>query len=365
MPAASQAYQLVARVNPPARDIVRQATINYLDRTGMSPNDLAAEIGQLGGSSIRHFLGGTYEQVAENDAIIRAKLWDYFQRHPITLEDDDPPGKLLLTYDTRLILERIAQAKRNARIIVIEGPPGTSKTTVLKFYWLERNRQRHHDSFYFRAFHGITGVAFLRRLCRLLAANTGRSRDSLLRNAVRKLRQVRAKNSGAVLLVDEAQHLLYDRADAFEQLRDVIDLAGCGCVLAGHFNFLRALTDGFGRYLEQWLSRIDLHEHLRGLREEEVPELEKEWFGDYLPAPIHQQLIQFARVKDRNALFRSALLPEGTPRLPLRYLSIRRVRKFFERVEELRQIPGNANRPLPAIARAAIKLLMAPEGKAL
>ena len=69
--------------------------------------------------------------------------------------------------------------------------------------------------------------------------------------------------------------------------------------------------------------------------------------------------------RDRNAAYRSQLLREGSERLPFRYLSIRRVRKFFERVEDLRAIPENAGKPLAALARAALKLLMAPEGRAL
>ncbi|MFQ5695009.1 MAG: AAA family ATPase [Terriglobia bacterium] len=367
MPGPKLGQSLAARIQPPPAGVVRQRLNDYLERTGMTSCDMALEVGRLGKSSVRHFLAGTYKRVAASDDVIRAKLWDYLERHPLDDPDDDIPERLLQTRDTRLLLERIEQAHRKGRIIVVEGPPGTSKTTVLKWYWIARNQARKRDAFYLRAWTGITGVALLRALCRLVGANPAAVRDRLLSNLVRKLR---ARQS-YVLLVDEAQHL-HERSrhsiEAFEQLRDVIDLAGCGCVLAGHFNFIKALSDGLGSDLEQWLSRIDLHEHLGGLTEEEMPKVAQDYLGQELPKDVLRLLGQAALAKDRHAALRSALAPKllrGRKRPPVRYLSIRRVRKFFDRIEELKAIPQNQGAPLPDLARAALKMLMAPEGTAL
>ena len=352
-------WLLVKEINPPATRTVRAAALQYMDQAGMEQADLAREIGYKR-QTLNFFFNNRYKELAKRDDIIRARLWDYMQRHPLAGRDGDIPDKLLHTADTQLILERIEQAHQRQRIIILEGPPGTSKTTVLKWQ-AERSRQKRSDTFYLRAWYGILGKPLLRGLARLAGANTYGDRDRILRNLVRRLRQ----RHPAVLLIDEAQHLLYDRADAFEQLRDVIDLSGCGCVLAGHFNFVRALSNGLGRDLEQWLSRIDLHEHLRGLEADEVDQLADQYLGQPLPPDVRKMLIHFASARDRHAHQRSALLPSSERRMPFRYLSIRRVRKFFERVEELREIKENRGQPLGAVARTALKLLMAPAGRAL
>jgi DNA transposition AAA+ family ATPase len=359
------AYSLLAKVKPPATEAVQERLRHYMATTGMRPMDLAAEIGRLGRSSIQHFINGTYEEVATRDDFIRAKLWDYMNRHPLQDEEETVPAKLLRTRDTRTLVGLAEEARQGGRIVVVEGPPGTSKTTALKWYWMERNRRQQRDAMYLRCWSGISGMAFLRTLCRLLGANASGQRDSLLRNAVRKLKEI----GSPVLLVDEAQHLLgFGRrkgAEAFEQLRDVLDLAGCGCVLAGHFTFLKSLTNGLGSELEQWLSRIDLHEHLRGLSKEELGRVAEEYLGEPLPADVLQAMRRFTLARDRNATRRSALLPDGSKPLPVRYHSIRRVRKFLERVEELRSLPGNKRQALGPLARGAARLLLAPAGKAL
>ncbi len=361
MPGASKSsYSLLERVKPPATRIVQQALEGYLERTGMTPSDLAPEMA-VGESSLRHFLNGTYAQVAARDDFVRAKTWDFIQRYPLADDTGDIPAKLLRTRDTRTILGLAEEARRKGRVIIIEGPPGTSKTTALRWYAQARNEAQKRDALYLRSWLGITGVALLRSLCRLLGANTCATREGLLRNAVRKLK-LRAP---VVLLIDEAQHLLYNRAEAFEQLRDVLDLSGCGCLLAGHFNFVKALTNGLGRDLEQWISRNDLHVHLRGLDKDDLVSTAEEFLGEPLPADVRKALVGFALARDRNALARSAFLLLKGERLPIRYLSIRRVRKFFDRIEELRQLEANQGQPLGALARGALKLLLVPEGRAL
>ena len=359
MPVSHERLALYQAVRPPAAPIVRARVRDYMDSTGLEPVDLAAEIGRCGRSSIDHFLAGTYAQVAATDKIIRARLWDYMERHPIVEGDSDVPARLLGTRDTRLILERIEQARQRGRIIVIEGPPGTSKTTALRRYWMQRNRSQKRDALYLRAWLGNSGPGLMRAFSRLAGASARGARDRLLGSTVRRLKERRP----AVLLIDEAQHLLGNGAKAFEQLRDVLDLAGCGCLLAGHFNFVKALSNGLGRELEQWLSRIDLHEHLGGLTEEELSRVASDYLGAELPGDILEHLKRAALARDRNAALRS--VAAGGKRLPIRYLSIRRVRKFFDRIEELRQIPGNEKARLPELARASLRLLMAPEGSAL
>jgi type II secretory pathway predicted ATPase ExeA len=351
---------VVERSGAPAYSIVIRAAQEYMAKAGMEPHDLACEVGYAK-STIRHFFFGSYRRVASTDLYVRRALWDYMQEHPLPGEDARLPAKLLPTFDTRLILERIEQAREHARIIVIEGPPGTSKTTALRWAAAERHRSGCKDTFYVRARTSMTGFALARRLASLLGANPNATRDRLVSNVVRKLQQI----PHAVLLVDEAQNLLDSHAEAFEQLRDVIDEAACGCVLAGHWNFIRHLVNGMGRFLEQWLSRVDLRDHLRGLDEAELDEIAEQRLGQKLPADIRRALISFATARDRNALYRNQILPQRVAPFKITFLSIRRVQKFFERIDDLKSIPGNEAKPLAQVARAAIDKLMSPEGKAL
>jgi type II secretory pathway predicted ATPase ExeA len=344
----------------PSYGVVVRAAQEYMAKAGMESPDLACEVGYAK-STIRHFFFGTYRHVASTDLYVRCALWDYLQEHPLPGEDARLPAKLLPTRDTRLILERVGQAREHARIIVIEGPPGTSKTTALRWASAERHRSGFKDTFYVRARTSMTGFALARRLASLLGANPNATRDRLISNVVRKLQQI----PQAVLLIDEAQNLLDGHAEAFEQLRDVIDESACGCVLAGHWNFIRHLTNGMGRFLEQWLSRIDVRDHLRGLAEAELDEIAEQRLGQKLLPDIRRALISFATARDRNALYRNQILPQRVAPFATKFLSIRRVQKFFERIDDLRAIPGNEANPLAQVARAAIEKLMSPEERAL
>jgi DNA transposition AAA+ family ATPase len=351
---------VVAASDVPPYSVVVQALRERMSQEDMGYKDISREIGR-GESTVRHFLHGTYHRISGNDIYFRRRIWEYMQDHPLPGEDARLPRKLLPTRDTRLILERIEQAREHARIIVIEGPPGTSKTTALRWAAAERNRLKLRDTFYVRGRTRISGFSLARRLASLLGANPNATRDRLVSNVVRKLRQI----DRAVLLVDEAQNLLDDHAEAFEQLRDVIDEAGCGCVLAGHWNFIRHLTNGMGRFLEQWLSRIDMRDHLRGLDEKELDDIAEQRLGQGLPPDVRRALISFATARDRNALYRNQILPQRVAPFATKFLSIRRVQKFFERIEDLRAIPGNEAKPLALVARAAIEKLMSPEERAL
>jgi len=347
---------------PPSTEMVLKRMNEYCNATGMEANDLAHEIG-YSPVALQHFRAGTYAKLASTDIYLRHALAKYFDQHPAAGVDDDVPTKLLMTRDTKMILARAREAQRAGRIIVVEGPPGTSKTTAFKSY---AAKNRSQSVIYMRCWMGISPVAMLREICRLTGARANASRDRLLKNCIRRLRALKAadlENRSALLLIDECQYLLGASGEALEQLRDVLDLAKCGCVLAGHFNFLRTLSNGHGKFLEQWLSRIDLHEHLRGLEEKEIPSIAHDYLGEALPASVISRLVKFARVRDRNFAWRNQLAHAKFAQA--QYLSIRRVHKFLARLEELRQIPENAGRSYAELAPAVAELMMQPEAEAL
>src|SRR5271167_4205696 len=100
----------VARANVPPYAAVVEAAQAYMADAGMELHDLALEIG-YGKSSLRHLFRGTYSQVASTDTYICHALTDYMEQHPLPGEDGGLPKRLLQTRDTRLIMERIDQAR--------------------------------------------------------------------------------------------------------------------------------------------------------------------------------------------------------------------------------------------------------------
>ncbi len=237
MAKAQAEREAIARLDLPPDRVARARVEEYLRSANMGAKDLAAEVG-YSDMTIRIWLYGRYRRPGGDTRYIRRTLLDYIEAHPIGAGTEDAlPTKVLPTPDTKLLRERIDQARRHSQqpsgepfIAVIEGPPGTSKTTVLRSVWTERNRARANDTFYIRVIHKMTGFDLLRALAAQLGANARATRLRVVTNCVRKLAAI----PHPVLLVDEAQNLISNgQAEALEQLRDLLDLSRAGCVLVG------------------------------------------------------------------------------------------------------------------------------------
>ena len=208
----------------------------------------------------------------------------------------------------------------------------------------------------------LTGMGLVEEFCRKLGAFTTNKLAANLRYTLLKLKQRRP----CILIVDEGQFLLHNQAEAFEQFRDLVDMSNVGSAIFSHYRFVRALTNGLGQDLEQWTSRIDFHERLRGLQKKEIPMAVRYYTGlERVPADLVELVEEVALVRDRNSTLRNRQLPKGTKRLPANYYSLRRVEKLFARVVGLREIPINARAPLYDLADEAAKLLLSSSGSAL
>jgi DNA transposition AAA+ family ATPase len=378
---------------PPPASELRPELRRYLASSGMSITSFAAEV-DYSKVAVAHFLRGIYAKVAATDSNIRRAIADYIRLHPVGPDELGLARKLLHTPDTKLCFARIHEAHERGLRIVIEGPPGTSKTECFGQYFARRNRAACQgavrDTVLVECFPCITGVAVLREIARQLGANWNANRDMLMRNAVRKLRGVHAATEGkghALILVDECQFLLDREAEALDTLRRCVDLSRCALVLAGHFSFMRHATNGLGSQLEPALQRFDKVTHLRGLRPEDVPGVAAEFLAqsgtggpagtgdrpgrpyETLSAESLKLITQAVTVTDRNAAARARLVrdAESGPRTKIEptYASIRRLRKLLERVEEMRAIEENKGEPLEALVRSAARMMISAEGRAL
>jgi DNA transposition AAA+ family ATPase len=350
MAISSETRIAVANDPPPSAEKVRAAAAEYMARAGMMPADLAAEV-NYSPVTLRHFFCGTYATIASTDLYLRNALWGFLRAQPLPGMDDDLPAELLPTFDTRLLLERIDHAREEGYAIAIEGPAGTSKTVTLRWAAAERARQGKSDTFYLRAWTHITAVDLLKRFGGVTGAFTQTTRGRCLGNLARRLRARRP----CVLLVDEAQRLIEYGLEPFEQLRDVMDEAKCGLLLAGHFSFMAELSNGLGRKVEQWLSRIPIQEHLRGIQPDELDLVATKFFGAQLDPATFALVKKAARAIDHNYLHRSRLTGQKFPKF---YFSYRRLRFLARNVEKLRALPGNEHASLRGLIAAAAGKMM-------
>jgi len=349
--AVSTSQERTVKLNPPPpASAVRERAQEYMARAGMGHEELARAV-NYSSTAMRKFLSGRYEGIASTDIYIRHAMTNYIDLHALPGSDEEVPEKLIPSWDTKLMLERCEQARESGQVIILEGPPGTSKTAALGWYVRERNRLQKHDAFAVRATEQISSLDLLRRIGETVGISSWRMRGRVLRSVVRKLRECRP----SVVLVDEAQRLTEHGIEPFEALRDVIDMAHCGCILAGHFNFVKSLSNGLGQQVEQWLSRIDVREHLRGLQPDELPRVAREYFGESLDQATTELIAEQAKAPDRNAFFRGRL---AGGKFEPKYLNFRRVRKLFESTERLRQLPGNESASLRSLVRAAAGKMM-------
>lgn len=154
------------------------------------------------------------------------------------------PG-FVLTPTAERILPVMAYAQAAPDISVIVGAAGVGKTTALNQYkaqtpnvWLATMTP------------STAGVSpMLRELCIEMGLDT-RNAGELARAIERK-----ARASGGLIIVDEAQHL---SRPALEQLRSIHDRAGIGIVLAGNPAVLGRLEGDRKAEFAQLFSRIGM-----------------------------------------------------------------------------------------------------------
>ncbi|EHT03192.1 TPA: ATPase [Klebsiella pneumoniae] len=139
-------------------------------------------------------------------------------------------------------LEVINLAQVDCDINVIYGDAGLGKTMVLRQYARE-----HRDALLIEADPGYTARTVLEELCTLLGLSRSGNMHQLSEACIDALR-----DSGRLLMVDEAENLPYR---ALETLRRIHDKAGIGIVLAGMPRLIINLKGKRGEY-KQLYSRV-------------------------------------------------------------------------------------------------------------
>ena len=299
-------------------DQARADLHNYAGRTGLSLGVLASRMGYARQTLIQ-FSSDHYP--AGNGDVIARVVIDYIRAHPV--ERPKPPGKLYPTANVRLIDELLSLSMEGA-VSLIYGPPGTQKTFVFLSRLAEAwQRSNDPDLVYVYAAVSMAPLHILKEVGRGLGASVYGNRYTVLTNLLYTLEQ---RQRPAAIIIDEAHHL-GKRVDTLEVLREIVDRAGVGMILAGHDNLEDIFMAKRGGPLEQWFSRIDYHKRLPGLSSSEVERIVRGELGDVSEAGL-RAVVEGARVKDYR---------EGST-----YISARRVFKMTAQVERSKRVSTSA-----------------------
>lgn len=149
---------------------------------------------------------------------------------------------IIQTRAVTLITQALFVAARDRDMVVITGPAGAGKTTTLQSY-----AKGNSSSILIEADHGYTAMALFVELCDHLSLPTKGTLHELLQRVVEKL-----KDSGRLIIVDEAEHLPYR---ALELLRRVHDKSHVPLALVGMPRLRKNLQGDHNHYAQLW-SRV-------------------------------------------------------------------------------------------------------------
>jgi DNA transposition AAA+ family ATPase len=198
---------------------IREALSKFIEQNGYSINRISRQIGSKGYSSavISQYLSGKYPGDVRK---LEAEVRNFLERE----EEKKKRGKREIPFVETTAARRIFSALRMAHIegeiILIYGPAGLGKTTALRNY-----SELHGDAIFIEADLSYTTKSLLGQIAKRLGGEEYGSVNYLFNNCVAKL-----KESGRIIIIDEAEHL---PVRALDLLRRINDLAGVGIALAG------------------------------------------------------------------------------------------------------------------------------------
>lgn len=211
---------------------------NYISSRGISQSTVARGIGRST-ATINQYLQGKYNGDVETlDKLAAAWLQTQQER------ENDTRTQLNYTYTATA--QRLEEVLRLAHVegetVVIYGQAGLGKTSALEAYV-----KRNPDAIMIDSDPSYSAKVLLSSMAIALGVESRGSLHQLIEELIKKL-----KNSGRIILVDEAENL---PLRALECLRRIHDKTGVGLVLAGMPRLLVNLRGSKGE-LKQLYSRV-------------------------------------------------------------------------------------------------------------
>ena len=266
---------------------------NYITEHGISQGAVARGIGKSA-AVVSQYLQNKYNgDVEAIDVLVEGWLLNQRERA------NDIFNQLSYTYSAtaRRIEEVIRLAHVEGETVVLYGQAGLGKTSALAAY-IKKNP----DAILVDSDPSFTAKVLLSNLANKVGAESRGSLHVLIEGLISRL-----KNSGRVILVDEAENL---PLRALECLRRIHDKTGIGLVLAGMPRLLVNLRGSNGE-LKQLYSRVAFRLDLG----EKMPDAELEDIINQSLANIDAETVQELVIAANGNTRRLAKLVKGVIRM--------------------------------------------------
>ncbi|ENM6343218.1 AAA family ATPase [Salmonella enterica] len=220
-------------------DIITQLK-DVMDTHGYSQGQVARAIGRSS-TTMNQYVQGKYNgDIADMEERIGHFLRRVREKQNALRIDE----RFVSTPTASKGLEVLSYAHLESEICVLYGAAGLGKTMILKEY-----ARRDSNVIFIEADPGFTARTLLEELCGRLRLSKNGNIHALIEVCVEKL-----KDSGRLLVIDEAELLPYR---ALEVIRRLHDKAGIGVVLAGMPRLIVNLKGKRGEYAQLY-SRVAL-----------------------------------------------------------------------------------------------------------
>lgn len=226
--------------------VIREEVKAAISEDSMTRSAAAREVG-IAEPTFLAFLSGTYQ--GRNDRIaLEARKWlNARKERQATRRAIPTPPAFIETPTAEAMMLVLRGAQHMPDFAVVAGPPGIGKTFAARAY------QRANPNVWMLTGHPSLNSprSVMDELCRVLGLLDSRALHKMQRLIIEKLR-----GTGALLIVDEANHL---SSLALDQLRSIHDEARIGIALVGNGTVFSRL-EGNGRTAEfaQLFSRVGL-----------------------------------------------------------------------------------------------------------
>lgn len=233
----------------------------FREKRGISNNRIAGAIG-ISSAVLSQYLNNSYNGVNERvDELVEGFLEREKEKNKINKKE--------IIYVKTLQLKRIYESLRMAHlecdIAVVYGESGNGKTTAVKYYV-----NKHKESILIEADLSYTTKVFMRELHKKLGYNGDGSIHDMFEDISEKL-----KDTGRMLIIDEAEHLPYR---ALELIRRLHDKDGIGIALVGMPKILYNLRGKRGEFAQLY-SRVGIACKASELNEKDT----EDFVHSYLP----------------------------------------------------------------------------------
>jgi len=192
---------------------VQRLATDFLNRSGMSPVDLARRIG-YSSNTLQQFMCGHYDKVTSSSRIAGAIL-RFIEATPA--QDQGFQGQIYETGAVKIMRGVFARLLDRPQIVMVYAPPGSGKTDVARYLIAQHNAQHAERQHIFRVY--CRAKICPRDLMKRVATACGTPSDTAIDRAIHNLRWD-FKGQRVALYLDEAQHLSIDSLEIIRELLD-------------------------------------------------------------------------------------------------------------------------------------------------